>query len=67
MTPAHFIKKATRHKRHRVHSKVLTTHLHPRLKPLGWRFVLGWKSFVFLAVALVAGRGGFSRRCGGTP
>ena len=62
MTPAIFIEKLTRHKRHRIHSSALTSHLDPRLEPFRWRFVLGWKSFVFSVVALVADRGGEIRR-----
>jgi hypothetical protein len=58
MILASFIERANRHKRHRVHFKALTSHLDPRLEPFRWRFVLGWKSFVFSPVALVAGRGG---------
>ena len=62
MTPAFFYENATRHKCHRVQSKALTTHFDPSLEPFRWRFVLSWKSFVFSAVALVAGRGGEIRR-----
>ncbi len=67
MTPTSSIEKGNRHKCHRTHSKALASHFNPPPGSFGWRFVYGWKSSVFLAVALVAGRGGFSRRWGGTP
>ena len=62
MTLASFTEKANRHKRHRVYFKSLTTDSDPPPEPFGWRFVLGWKSFVFSVVALVADRGGEIRR-----
>ncbi len=62
MTTASFIAKSNRHKCHRIDSKALTTHYNLPLEPFGWRFVLGWKSFVFSAVALVAGQCGENRR-----
>ncbi len=62
MTPASFIEKTTRHKRHRIHSKVLTTPMSPLLEPFRWRFVFACKSSVFLVVALVAGQSGNFRR-----